>query len=535
MNLIHQIRGYVIPSLVLLTLGTVALGAWVAPGFYAALVAFVPLLLLAFYDLVQTKHSIARNYPVLGRLRFLLEGAGPEMRQYFVESNTSGRPFSRDSRSLMYERAKDIEGLKPFGTELDVYEPGYGYLAQSIAVTKPPEDPARSLRVEVGGPACTQPYSASLINVSAMSFGALSANAIRAINTGAQLGGFAHNTGEGGFSRYHREPGGDVIWQVGTGYFGCRATDGTFDVEKFADTSQHPNIKMIELKISQGAKPGHGGILPGAKVTQEIADARGVPAGQECFSPPWHSAFSTPLGLCEFIATMRERSGGKPIGFKLCVGRPLEFMAICKAMIETGITPDFVTIDGGEGGTGAAPIEFSDRLGMPLREGLLIAQNTLVGANLRDKIRVAASGKLISSYDLAAAMAFGANWCNVARGFMFSVGCIQAQSCHTNQCPVGVATQDPGLQRALVVKAKAPRAYHFHRNTMRGLAEMTAACGLQHPNEFTPDLLFERVSPHDVRRLDELYNFVQPEALLHKSAAPRLQLAWDVARADRFH
>ncbi|MEM7435140.1 MAG: FMN-binding glutamate synthase family protein [Myxococcota bacterium] len=506
-----------------------------APGFYYALIAFAPLLLLALYDLVQTTHSIARNYPVLGRLRYMLEGAGPEMRQYFVESNTSGRPFSRDQRSLMYRRAKGIEGLKPFGTELDVYEEGYGYIAQSISPTKPAEDPSRTLRVDVGGPDCKQPYSASLVNISAMSFGALSSHAILALNTGAKMGGFAHNTGEGGFSRYHQEPGGDVIWQVGTGYFGCRTSDGRFDVEMFADTAAAPQIKMIELKISQGAKPGHGGILPGAKVTQEIADARKVPVGEECFSPPGHTAFSTPRELCEFIGTLRERSGGKPVGFKLCIGKPVELMAICKAMIETGIAPDFITIDGSEGGTGAAPIEFSDRLGVPLREGLMILQNTLVGTNLRDKIRIAASGKLISSYDLAAAMALGANWCNVARGFMFSVGCIQAQSCHTNQCPVGVATQDPKLYRALVVKEKAPRAFNFHKNTLRGLAEMTAACGLDHPNDFTPDLLFERVSPHEVRRLDELYDFLSPGELLEGGAEPRVQQAWDFASPDHFH
>ncbi|MEM9727435.1 MAG: FMN-binding glutamate synthase family protein [Myxococcota bacterium] len=534
MDFIHQIRGYVIPALVAGTLGSFALGYFVAPGFYSILILFGPLLLLGLYDVVQTQHSIARNYPVLGRLRFMLEGAGPEMRQYFVESNTSGRPFSRDQRSLMYKRAKGIEGLKPFGTELDVYEEGYGFIAQSILPAKAAEDPERTLRVDVGGEHCRHPYSASLVNISAMSFGALSAPAVLALNAGAKLGGFAHNTGEGGFSRYHQEPGGDVIWQVGTGYFGCRTDDGHFDEGMFAETAVNPQIKMIELKISQGAKPGHGGILPGAKVTQEIADARKVPVGQECFSPPGHSAFSTPIELCHFLAKLREGSGGKPVGFKLCIGKPGEFMAICKAMIETEITPDFITVDGSEGGTGAAPIEFSDRLGAPLREALLVVQNTLVGANLRDKLRVAASGKLISSYDLATAMAFGANWCNVARGFMFSVGCIQAQSCHTNQCPVGVTTQDPRLYRALVVKEKAPRVRNFHKNTLKGLAEMTAACGLEHPNEFEPSLLFERVGPHEVQRLDQLYDFVAPGALVDGSGPPRAQLAWNHASAHTF-
>jgi glutamate synthase domain-containing protein 2 len=534
MELLHTIRGYVLPLLALLALATAVLGALVAPGFYYGLALFGPLLLLGIYDLVQVHHSIARNYPVLGRLRFLLEGAGPEIHQYFVESNTSGRPFDREQRSLMYERAKNIEGIKPFGTELDVYANGYGYIAQSVAPKPVTQDPATSLRVEVGGPDCTRPYAASVVNVSAMSFGALSGHAIMAINTGARMGGFAHNTGEGGFSRYHREPGGDIIWQVGTGYFGCRHQDGTFNADLFAEQASVDQIKMIELKVSQGAKPGHGGILPGIKVTAEIAEARKVPAGVDCFSPPGHSAFSTPTGLLEFIATLRERCGGKPVGFKICIGSPREFFSICKAMLETGITPDFITVDGAEGGTGAAPIEFSNHLGTPLREGLLIVHNALVGIGVRDKLRIAASGKRIASYELASAMALGANWCNIARGFMFAVGCIQSQSCHTNRCPVGVATQDHRLQRALVVKEKAQRVLHFHRNTVQGLAEMTAACGLDHPNEFGPDLLFERISPHEVRRLDQLYPLLEAGQLLDGSAGPVLQASWDEANPKSF-
>ena len=339
MELIHKIRGYVMPALLALALASAVFGVLVAPGFYAGLVVFGPLALLGLYDLVQPHHSISRNYPVIGRLRFLLEGAGPEIHQYFVESNTSGRPFDRDQRSLMYQRAKNIEGLKAFGTELDVYAEGYGYIAQSIAPKPVSEDAANTLRVDVGGPDCERPYSASVLNVSAMSFGALSENAIRAINTGAKLGGFAHNTGEGGFSRHHREPGGDVIWQIGTGYFGCRNDDGSFDADMFAEQASAEQIKMIELKLSQGAKPGHGGILPGVKVTAEIAEARRVPVGVDCFSPPGHSAFSTPTGLLELIATLREKSGGKPVGFKICIGAPREFFSICKAMVETGITP----------------------------------------------------------------------------------------------------------------------------------------------------------------------------------------------------
>ncbi len=534
MDMLHQIRGWVMPALVAFTLGCAVLGAAVDGAFYAGVVVGAPLVLLGVYDLLQGRHSILRNYPVIGHLRFLLEGAGPELHQYFVESNISGRPFDRDQRTLMYRRAKNLEGLKPFGTELDVYAEGYGYVSQSMSPRPVVEDAARKVRVTVGGPGCKKPYSASVLNVSAMSFGALSANAILAINTGARKGGFAHDTGEGGFSRYHREPGGDVVWQIGTGYFGCRKDDGTFDVEMFADQASADQIVMVELKISQGAKPGHGGILPGVKVTREIAAARKVPAGEDCFSPPGHSAFSTPIGLLEFVATLRERCGGKPVGFKLCVGEPRELFAVCKAMIETGITPDFITVDGAEGGTGAAPTEFSDHLGMPLREGLMVVHNALVGIGVRDRIRVAASGKLISSYAMAAAMALGADWCNVARGFMFAVGCIQSQSCHTNRCPVGVATQDARLMRALVVEEKAERVYQFHRNTVQGLAEMTAACGLDHPSDFTPDLVFERIGPHEVRSLDQLYAFYRPGQLLEGEAGPVLQRAWDEASAKSF-
>lgn len=532
MDLLHRVRGYVMPLLVLLSLGFAALGLALTPVFYTGLLVTVPLALVGVYDLLQPRHSILRNYPVLGHLRFLLEGAGPELHQYFVESNTSGRPFDRDQRNLMYRRAKDIEGVKPFGTELDVYAPGYGFISHSIKPRPLAVEPARTLRVEVGGPHCRQPYSASILNISAMSFGALSANAIRALNTGARLGGFAHNTGEGGFSRYHREPGGDIVWQIGTGYFGCRDEDGSFDVEMFAEQASVEQVKMVELKISQGAKPGHGGILPGVKVTREIAQARKVPEGQDCFSPPGHSAFETPIELLEFIATLRERCGGKPVGFKLCVGDPREFFSICKAMLQTGITPDFITVDGAEGGTGAAPTEFSDHLGFPLREGLLLVHNALVGIGVRDAVKLAASGMRMASYEMASAMALGADWCNVARGFMFSVGCIQSQSCHTNRCPVGVATQDARLQRALVVEDKAQRAYRFHKNTVGGLAEMTAACGLDHPNQFTPLHLYERISAHELRRFDQLYHFFQPGQLLEGKLPDFLRPLWEAARAE---
>ena len=534
MDILHRIRAYVMPTLGILTGIFTVLAFSVSSGFALLAVPFALLILLGIYDLTQTNHSITRNYPVLGHLRFLLESAGPELHQYFVESNTSGRPFDRDERSLMYERAKNIEGIKPFGTELDVYASGYGFISHSIAPRPIVEDAARKIRVEVGGPDCKQPYSASVINISAMSFGALSGNAIRALNTAAKKGGFAHDTGEGGFSRHHREPGGDIIWQIGTGYFGCRNDDGTFNVDMFADQASVDQVKMIELKVSQGAKPGHGGILPAVKVTHEIAEARKVPVGQDCFSPPGHTAFSTPTGLMEYLAQLREKSGGKPVGFKVCIGNPREWFAICKAMISTGITPDFITIDGGEGGTGAAPMEYSDHLGMPLRDGLLLVHNTLVGLDLRDKMKLAASGKRNASYEIASAMALGANWCNIARGFMFSVGCIQSQSCHTNTCPVGVATQDPNLARALVVEDKAERAYNFHRNTVQGLAEMTAACGLDHPNEFAPEFLYERVDQHRLRRFDQIYDLGKPGRLLHDDAGPVLQTFWDEAQAETF-
>jgi glutamate synthase domain-containing protein 2 len=534
MEMIHSLRGWVMPTLVVLASGFVGLGLFIDDAYYSGLLVFAPLLVLGLYDLAQPRHSITRNYPVIGHLRFFLEGMGPELHQYFVESNTSGRPFDRDQRRMMYERAKNHEGIKPFGTELDVNDTGYGFLAQTIAPKPVAVDASTTLRVKVGGRECRDPYSASILNISAMSFGSLSANAITALNAGAKLGGFAHNTGEGGFSRYHREPGGDVVWQIGTGYFGCRADDGTFDAGLFAEQASSEQIKMIELKISQGAKPGHGGILPAAKVTPEIAEARRVPVGANCFSPPGHSAFSTPIGLLEFIATLREKSGGKPVGFKICVGDPSEFFAICKAMLETGIKPDFITVDGGEGGTGAAPIEFSNHLGMPLREGLLLVNNALVGIGVRDDLKIAASGKLVSSYKMAWAMALGADWCNVARGFMFSLGCIQAQSCHTNRCPVGVATQNGRLQRGLDVENKAHRVHNFHRNTVEGFAEMTAACGLEHPNDFAPHQIYERISPHEVRRFDQLYHFFSPGQLLDGVAVPILQSAWDRASATSF-
>lgn len=510
------------------------LGLLSSPWWFLAELALVPLVILGVWDLTQTRHSILRNFPILGHFRFLIEGVGAELHQYLVESNTDGRPFDRDTRSLIYQRAKSVVDKKPFGTELDVYENGYTWLAHSIAPRPAPADPVEALRVDIGGDRCTQPYSLSVLNISAMSFGALGRSAIRALNKGAKDGHFAHDTGEGGISRYHREHGGDLIWQIGTGYFGCRAADGAFDPDQFAANATDPLVKMIEIKISQGAKPGHGGILPGAKVTEEIAEARQVPMGQDVFSPTHHRAFSNPAELMSFISTLRELSGGKPVGFKLCVGDPREFAAIVKAMIEFDTYPDFIVVDGGEGGTGAAPLEFSDSLGMPLIEGLMLVQNVLIGAGIRDRMKVGASGKMVTASAIARSMALGADWCNSARGFMMAVGCIQAQQCHTNRCPVGVTTQDPTLQRALVVEDKSVRVRQFHRNTVQALAEIVAAMGLDHPSQLEPDHVVRRVSQYEVRTFGEIHPTLEPGALLDGVAPERFQVIWDNARTDMF-
>src|SRR5438128_1607094 len=441
-------------------------------------VIFGALTLLGIRDLVQKNHAVLRNYPISAHIRFLLEEIRPEMRQYFFESEKDGMPFSRDIRALVYQRAKMVLDKRPFGTQEDVYREGYEWMHHSVA---PKTSAGEKFRVTVGGPDCAKPYSASVFNISAMSFGALSPNAVRSLNAGARKGGFAHDTGEGGVSPYHRENGGDIIWEIGSGYFGCRNRDGTFNPEEFARIATDDQIKMVELKISQGAKPGHGGVLPAAKVSEEISKIRGVPMGEDCISPATHSAFSTPIEMLQFVANMRKLSGGKPAGFKLCVGHSWEFLAICKAMLETVIYPDFIVIDSNEGGTGAAPLEFMDHLGMPMREGLVFIHNALVGVGVRPHVRIGAAGKITNAFDMARAMALGADWCNSARGFMFSLGCIQSMSCHTDHCPTGVATQDLTRSRALVVTDKSERVYNFHRSTIAALAELTAAAGLDHP------------------------------------------------------
>ena len=487
---------------------------------------------LGIHDLFQTRHAILRNYPIAAHLRFILETIRPEIRQYFFEGDKDGAPFPRDKRAIVYQRAKKDLDKRPFGTMFDVYQEQYEWLHHSLA-PKPPVA-LSDMRVLIGADS-KAPYSASLLNISAMSYGALSANAIRSLNRGAQAGGFFHDTGEGGVSPYHREFGGDLVWEVGSGYFGCRADQGGFDPVRFAETAADPQIKMIELKLSQGAKPGHGGVLPAAKVTAEISAIRGVPMGQDCVSPASHSAFSNPIGLLQFIAQMRDLSGGKPTGFKLCIGHPWEFMAICKAMLETGITPDFIVVDGKEGGTGAAPLEFMDHVGMPLRDGLTFVHNALVGVGLRDRIKIGASGKIISAFDMAKILALGADWCNAARGFMFAVGCIQAQACHTGHCPTGVTSQDPSRQRAIVVPDKAERVTNFHRNTLHALTELVAAAGLAHPSALRPHHFLRRASSDRVISFAEQYELlVHGQLLSDPSSSPRFAQAWASSTAHSF-
>lgn len=469
------------------------------------------LLALGVYDVRQTQRSILRNYPIMGHLRFLLEYIRPEIRQYFIESENEAAPFSRSQRSLVYARAKGESDKRPFGTQMDVRDIGYEWLTHSM---QPSQLSGHDFRVTIGNRQCTQPYSISLFNVSAMSFGALSANAILALNQGARMGGFAHDTGEGSISRHHRVHGGDLIWEIGSGYFGCRHDDGTFSEDKFKANALDPQVKMIEVKLSQGAKPGHGGVLLGPKVTPEIAEARGVPVGVDCVSPAAHSSFDSPEGLLRFVQRLRELSGGKPTGFKLCIGHPWEWFAIAKAIQSTGLIPDFIVVDGSEGGTGAAPLEFSDHMGMPMIEGLRLVHNTLTGLNLRDQIRLGASGKIVSAFDMARAMAMGADWCNSARGFMFALGCIQAQTCHTGQCPTGVTTQDPVRQQALVVPDKAHRVNNFHHHTLEALKELLEATGVEHPQEIGLHHILRRVSSTESRPLSDLYPTIEAGHLL---------------------
>ncbi len=509
----------------------VALAGSRHPAILYALIVTLPIAGIALLDLFQHEHSLRRNYPATARFRWFFEWLRPYIRSYIVESDLDGRPFSHDERALVYARAKGDTSTHPFGTELDVYSGEYEWLAHSIA---PSRDVEKYSRVTVGTEQCAKPYAASRLNISAMSFGALGANAIEALNLGAKIGGFYHDSGEGGLSPYHLKPGGDVVWEVGSGYFGCRTKDGRFDPEHFRDRAAHDQVRMTEIKLSQGAKPGHGGMLPAAKVTQEIADTRDVPAHQDCLSPAGHSAFSTPHELVEFAAKMRDLSSGKPIGIKLCVGYPHELFAVVKAMLETGILIDFIVIDGAEGGTGAAPTELSDRVGMPLREGLILARNALVGTNLKGKVKLAASGKVNSGAAIAMNAAIGADWCNAARAFMFSLGCVQSMRCHTDTCPTGIATQSAARQRGLVVPDKAERVARFQKATLDALHDIVVAAGLQSPDDFSPSCLRQRVNVAEMRAIDEIYPFVEAGELLDGARDERLARWWSQARSDSF-
>jgi len=523
-----------IPLMIAIALIPTGLGiAWFHPIWGAAITVLgAALTALGLHDRKQIRSSVLRNYPIAAWLRFLLETIRPEIRQYFVESDQDETPFSREERALVYRRAKGIDGLRPFGTQLNVNAIGHEWINHSMV---PSHLKGHDFRVTVGGPHCTQPYSASVMNISGMSYGALSPTAIEALNRGAAAGNFAHTTGEGSISRFHRAGGGDLVWQIASGYFGCRNPDGSFSAEKFAENAAGAQVKMIEVKLSQGAKPGHGGVLPGAKVTEAIAEARGVEVGEDCISPSSHSAFSTPKGLCEFVQQLRELSGGKPVGIKLCVGHPWEWFALAKAMQETGLCPDFITVDGAEGGTGAAPAEFADHYGAPLREGLMLVHNTLVGLGIRDQTRLIASGKLISAFDICRVFALGADACNIARGFMFAIGCIQAQTCHNGLCPTGVTTQDPKRYQALVVSDKSLRVARFQEHTLHVLQEAVEASGLNHPSELTPHHLMIRVNSREVRSAASQYDWLSKGALLTGTVThPAFAKYWAGAQSDSF-
>ncbi|MDF1750115.1 MAG: FMN-binding glutamate synthase family protein [Alphaproteobacteria bacterium] len=494
---------------------------------YWLLIVSAPLLVLGIFDLIQARHTLWRNYPIISHMRWVFEGIRPEIRQYLIESDADSFPFSREQRSLVYQRAKNELQTIPFGTQHDVYSNEYAFFSHSL---KPEHVDLKSLRVKIGGDQCLQPYDSSILNISAMSFGSLSGNAISALNLGAKLGSFAHDTGEGGLSPYHRKHGGDIIWEIGSGYFGCRTETGQFDPVKFQKVALDPQVKMIEIKLSQGAKPGHGGMLPGPKVNAEIAETRGIPEGVDCISPAAHSAFTSPMELVGFISRLRELSQGKPVGFKLCVGHKHEFMAVVKAMIKSNVYPDFIVVDGKEGGTGAAPVEFVNSVGLPLRDGLHFVNMTLIGAGIRDKIRLGASGKIVSGADMTQAMALGADWCNSARGFMFALGCIQARACHTNKCPTGIATQDRMRQAGLDIPDKSSRVANFHHNTLYGFAEMLGAMGLKSTMEIT----FEMINFRETHFSGNLLSRLNPGQLLTSNCPDEYARHWRIANPDHF-
>mgnify|MGYP005990684285 FL=1 len=520
-----------VPLILLLLSGLFLLLAAHSPGALWGLAFTVPLLAIAVLDFVQKQHSLRRNYPLIARFRWLFEDLRPYLRSYIVESNQDGRPFDKNARALVYARSKNQTSTHPFGTELDVYSDEYEWLSHSVA---PNESVPTEFRIAIGGPQCAKPYSAAILNISAMSFGSLGGKAIEALNLGAKRGNFYHDTGEGSFSKYHAKHGGDIVWELGSGYFGCRDADGRFDEDAFRRTATLDQIRMIEIKLSQGAKPGHGGLLPGAKVTSEIAETRGIPVGEDCLSPAAHSAFSTPLELLAWAARLRELSGGKPVGIKLCVGQPHEVFAIIKAMLESGTLLDFIVVDGAEGGTGAAPVELSNRVGMPLREGLILVRNALAGAGLKDQISLGAAGKVVSGAGLAINMALGADWCNAARAFMFSLGCVQSMKCHTGDCPTGVATQDEFRQRALVIGDKAERVYQFQKQTVSALRDIVVAMGLESPWQIRPHHLHERLNSAKSSSIDHIYPFLENRALLDAPGDTPYAHYWAAAQTGSF-
>ncbi len=515
-------------SIVLIALIMLASVFWLPARWLFVIV--IPVVALGVYDMLQRRHTILRLYPVIGHFRYLFESVRKEIQQYFVETDTDGRPISREFRSLVYQRAKEARDTRPFGTVFDLYRDGCEWINHSLA---PKEITDHNPRIIFGEKSCKQPYSASPLNISAMSYGALSKNAIMALNKGAKMGGFAHNTGEGGLSPYHLKFGADIIWQIGTGYFGCRNEAGGFDAEKFSDGATRPEVKMIEIKLSQGAKPGHGGILPAAKLTAEIAEIRHVPMGQDVISPPAHSAFDSPAGLLEFVARLREISGGKPVGFKLCIGRKSEFLGICKAMLETGIRPDFITIDGSEGGTGAAPAEFSNSVGTPLRDGLVFVNRALTGTGLREDIRLIASGMALSAFHIVRLLALGADTVNAARAMMFAIGCIQSRTCNTDKCPTGIATQDPARYKALDIDDKGERVFNYHKAMIASLIELVAVAGLENLGELRPRHINHRVGGTTVKNYDQLYPLIPEGSLLSADRIPEdWREEWALASAQ---
>jgi len=522
---------FIFISIILLAIIMVIYPFW--PPLIWSLTVIIPIILIGIYDMVQTKHAIWRTFPVVGRGRWIMEFTRPFLRQYFFESETDGVPINRMFRSVIYQRAKGQRDTVPYGTKVDTQRVGYEWIGHSMAakhITEDKPDP----RIIIGGVDCKQPYSASIFNISAMSFGALSSNAIKALNKGAKLSGFSHNTGEGSVSPYHMEHGGDLVWQIGTGYFGCRDQFGHFCPDSFKRTAILDNIKMIEIKLSQGAKPGHGGILPGHKNTEEIAIIRVVEQGTTVNSPPTHSAFSTPIEMMLFIKQLRELSSGKPIGFKLSVGRRSEFFALCKAMLKTGIKPDFITVDGGEGGTGAAPLEYSNSVGMPLREALRFVCDTLIGFGLKKEIKVIASGKVFTGFHLVKNFAMGADACNSARGMMVALGCVQSLICNTNECPTGIATQKPELAKGLVVKDKAIRIARFHDATVKATMEIVASAGLDHPSQLNRSHIFRRTSETEIKRYDEIHPYPIENSLLADTCPRTCSQEMTESSADSF-